>query len=863
MKNFLNEFNKNKTAILTLEKYKKKNAYNTEYDSNIRLIKEWYDSIKGILRIVGLFHAKKTKMKGCLANPEIENFVESILNPENVSWNKWYDGIRNYLTKKPQDDVKENMLKLNFGSSSLLGGWSDGQEKVKISTILKHENQVYLCILKNKQFFDTSKDNNPVYKGDGGFRLILRNLKFQTLAGKGFIGAFGQGYSEMGKETPKKAMDCLKSFIKDNYIGKYPILQSVIINEYKNKKDFDLAIQEKLKECYECKFIPIDWNKIIEAEKNGDLFIFQISSKDSKENSRGRKDLQTLYWESVLSENSPHQLCAGAEIFMRKPVDKKSPVIHKKGSILINKRFSDETTIPDELYKKLMAFVASIKQPFENEQAVKDLLFKSELSKIYAKEYLDKVKLRIAEYDIEKDKRFYGETKYFFHCPIKLNYNLKTYGKPEYAFTEINQKVNDVFTSLESPYFIGLDRGEKHLVYLCEIDNSCNIIDCRSLNNINGTNYMLKLEEKAGSRQKSRQEWQRIDNISNLKDGYVSHVVHAITEKVVNEPSYIVLEDLSRKMMQGRQKIEKSLYQKFEVALAKKLNFVVEKEIPNGEPGSVSSALQLTPPLNNYKDIENKRQFGIMLYTRANYTSVTDPVTGWRKTIYLKKGSAESIRQQIIDTFSEIGFDGKDYYFEYIELNAHKTWRMYSGKDGVSLPRFINEKKLQEDKNLWIPVEVDIVEILNQLFHCFDKNKSLLEQIKDGKELNKLCNRNETAWESLIFAINMIQQIRNNGCTEQDENFLYSPVRNENGVHFDTRKQDNTKYPADADANGAYNIARKGIIMHEHILQWRKEGSKKGDVDLFVSDEEWDLWLLDRKRWQEKLPYFASKSAKK
>ena len=165
----------------------------------------------------------------------------------------------------------------------------------------------------------------------------------------------------MGKETPKKAMDCLKSFIKDNYIGKYPILQSVIINEYKNKKDFDLAIQEKLKECYECKFIPIDWNKIIEAEKNGDLFIFQISSKDFKENSRGRKDLQTLYWESVLSENSPHQLCAGAEIFMRKPVDKKSPVIHTKGSILINKRFSDGTTIPDELYKKLMAFVASKK----------------------------------------------------------------------------------------------------------------------------------------------------------------------------------------------------------------------------------------------------------------------------------------------------------------------------------------------------------------------------------------------------------------------------------------------------------------------------------------------------------------------
>ncbi len=100
------------------------------------------------------------------------------------------------------------------------------------------------------------------------------------------------------------------------------------------------------------------------------------------------------------------------------------------------------------------------------------------------------------------------------------------------------------------------------------------------------------------------------------------------------------------------------------------------------------------------------------------------------------------------------------------------------------------------------------------------------------------------------------------GKTDTDSNFLYSPVRDENGIHFDTREQDNKKLPADADANGAYNIARKGIIMDAHIKQWKKDGEKKSDSDLFVSDEEWDLWLLDKDKWSEKWSFFASRSAK-
>jgi CRISPR-associated protein Cpf1 len=331
-----------------------------------------------------------------------------------------------------------------------------------------------------------------------------------------------------------------------------------------------------------------------------------------------------------------------------------------------------------------------------------------------------------------------------------------------------------------------------------------------------------------------------------------------------------VLEDLNTGFKRGRQKIEKSVYQKFEVALAKKLNFLVDKTAQSGEVGSVTRALQLTPPVNNYQDIEKKKQVGIMLYTRANYTSQTDPLTGWRKSIYLKTGSEESIKAQILSHFSDIYFDGKDYFFEY-EDTVLKKWKLYSGIHGTSLERFRGVRG--KDKNEWQIKQIDIVEILDEVFKNCDKNRSLLSQIGDeGIPLAKTAS-DHTAWESLRFAIELIQQIRNTGLTEQDNDFLLSPVRNENGVHFDSREYlvkeqqgEKVSLPTSGDANGAFNIARKGIIMNAHIKHWIDSGKPKhkdkgSDLNLFVSDEEWDLYLQDKQKWKESIPHFASKKS--
>lgn len=853
----------NSDSIIALESFKDRNNLMGEEGQTIKKIKDWFDAATDAMRIIRYFAVRKSKMKGNLPNVAMEQALNNLLYSDEAQWFKWYDLIRNYFTKKPQDDAKENKLKLNFGTSSLLGGWSDGQEKTKAATLLKYENELYLCILKTKNVFDTSKDNNPIYytTQSNASRLILRNLKFQTLAGKGFLGEFGISYGEMGKSNPTKAIQCLQKIINERYVKKYSSLEKFIVNKYTDKSKFDAEINETLKECYVCEFVPIDWRLVKEKQNNAELFLFKIHCKDYLSNAIGKKDLQTMYWEDVLSDGSNHQLCAGAEIFMREPVAKESPIKHAVGSKLVNKRDIEGNTIPEQIYKEIYLY-ANGKTKNISPEAHRYILEQ-------------KAVIKDVKHEIIKDKRFYGETKYMFHCPIKLQFEAKA---PKYVLPEVNKIITDALQHSDNLQFIGIDRGEKHLVYSCTIDKNGKIKECKDHDKINGTDYVQKLDAVADARVIAKKNWQEQNKIRDLKSGYISHVVHRLVEETIKDGdriaphAYIVLEDLNTEMKRGRQKIEKQVYQNLETALAKKLNFVVDKNAKQGELGSVSKALQLTPPINNYQDIENKKQFGVMLYTRANYTSVTDPATGWRKTIYIKNGKEEDIKNQILYSFDDFGFDGKDYYFEYTEAHAGHTWRLYSGKDGKMLSRFQNRKQLQKDKNIWVPEQINVVEILDKLFIDFDKSKSFKSQIEHGVELKKIDGRSETAWQSLRYALDLIQQIRNSGVKKEDDNFLFSPVRNENGEHFDTRNHANndglSNFIKDADANGAYNIARKGLIMDAHIKHWiangrpTKNGEKTPDLDLFISDKEWDLWLLNRDQWKKELPIFASRNAK-
>ena len=570
-----------------------------------------------------------------------------------------------------------------------------------------------------------------------------------------------------------------------------------------------------------------------------------FSENSAKRPIRGKENLHTKLFRALMRED---KLCntidiGTGEIFFRDSVIKK-PVVHKVGEKMVNRIFKDEDkSIPSNIYRELYQF-ANGKLKVESLSKDTKYYITSE-----GKINEEKVVVKDVKHEIVKDRRF-TVPKYQFHLSTILNF-----GKKDKV---INSIINESF---DNALYLGIDRGEKHLVYYSLINSKGEILGQGHFDTIRSKDYLEVINEAVRVRRERQENWQQRGNISNLKDGYVSLVVHEIMEKLKDEngnyrPTFIVLEKLNKGFKNSRKKFEQEVYQKFELALAKKLNYLVDKSKNDGELGSIAKALQLTPPISNFQDIEKaKGQVGIMLYTNPKYTSVTDPITGWRQSIYIQKGKEEKIKEQVLAKFSDIKFDGKDYCFEYIEAHSGKAWTLYSSKYGVELERYRSHRG--KAKNEYIIEQYKPKELLDQLFDGFDKSRSLLAQIEDGVGLKKI-DKEKPVWESLRFVIALIQQIRNNGTTQEDDNFLLSPVRDEDGNHFDSRiaKECNLNLPQDADANGAYNIARKGMLMHEHI-KYCKESNKYDKLDLFITDEEWDMWLADQESWERKLDEFA------
>jgi len=849
-------------------------------------IKQWLDYTLSVSGMLKYFSVRGNKIKGASIDSKVSNALDILLDSDDAEWFRWYDAVRNFLTKKPQDDAKENKLKLNFENSSLAGGWDVNKESDNYCIILKDGgNRKYLAVMKknNNKFFEKKWT-----EGRGKNKRVIKNplfdengewlkMEYKQIAAPTGIGGFvrkcfntAQQYgwkcpdtclnsegkiitkNEEAKDVLKELIDCYKNFFdtyeKNGFKYKDYNFQFKPSSEYLNLNELFSDVENQ---GYKISFINISKAELDKLVCDGKVYLFEIKNQDSNSGKKigHRLNLHTIYWNSVFGDNGEKPKLNGkAELFYR-PATKMETIKDKDGNELKNKK---------------------------GEKVLRNFRFSEEI--------------------------------FLFHCPITLNYKSKKYTETKYATSEINKCINN--NLLGRVMFLGIDRGEKHLAYYSLVDREGNIKDQGTLNMpfvdkdgkpraiavekrmigkdgkekvkiVECHDYNEMLEARAGNRDYARKNWQTIGNIKNLKEGYISQVVRKIVDLAVQNGAFIVLEDLNVEFMRGRQKIEKSVYQKLELALAKKLNFLVDKSAKEGEIGSVTKALQLTPPVNTFGDMEHAKQFGIMLYTRANYTSQTDPATGWRKTIYLQSGPNEttytkegkiknkSVRDQIGEQFDDIGFENGHYFFAYTEKNSGKKWRLWSGHGGKQLLRYRGKRG---NNNEWITEEIKIEENLDNLFAQFQKREmSYWDELMSGeKELQKI-KEEHIPWESLRYHIDLIQQIRNSGDANkgEPENFLLSPVRDENGNHFDSRDYENladSKFPKNADANGAYNIARKGILMNAHIQTWIKNGSPKkdkntSDLNLFVSEKEWDLWLKDREGWENMLSHFSSRKA--
>lgn len=817
-----------------------------------QLIKEFMDSIMDCIHFVKPLDAAAAQADKDLNFYALYDAVYKQLNEIIPLYNK----LRNYLTKKPYSTEK---FKLNFENSSLLKGWDKNKEKTNCSVLFRKDELFYLGVMDKE--YNTILDNcedaksndvfeKAIYKllpgaaksipkcstqmkevkahfANSSDNYVLNNKNFNApltvsekvfklnnyvydAALKDFVPKEGDadkrnkrfqtGYL---KETDdekgyKEALTIWIDFCKD-FLSKY---NSTADYDYtfKSSKDYE-SLDPFYKDIdgnsYKISFKDIDSEYIDQLVDEGKLYLFQIYNKDFSPHSKGTPNLHTIYWKMLFYErnlaNVVYKLNGEAEMFYRKKSLKVEDTAVHKANESIRRRTDGKT----------------------------ESLF---------------------PYEIVKNKRFTVD-KFQFHVPITMNFK-----------AEGNERINnDVLKFLKNNpdvNIIGLDRGERHLIYLTLINQKGEILKQKTLNTVssryisNGktiehtVDYHAKLDAVEKDRTKSRKEWDTIENIKELKSGYLSQIVHEIASMMVEDNAIVVMEDLNFGFKKGRIKVEKQVYQKFEKALIDKLNYLVFKKNEADSAGGALQAFQLTNKFTAFKDLG--KQCGFIFYVSADYTSKIDPATGFVNLLYPKHESKEK-SQKYFSCFDKICFNKEKAYFEFHTNYKNFTTRAEGTKEdwiictnGERLVNFRNPEKNSE----WDTKKVNLTEELAELLQSkgieYESGEDVKGAILDQEE--------SSFYRDLVYLLKLTLQMRNSK-TGTEIDYLISPVE-KNGVFFDSRSVDE-KLPKDADANGAYNTARKGLILLDKINS-ANDVTKLSFKDMAITNKEWLKFAQNR-----------------
>lgn len=715
---------------------------------------------------------------------------------------KYFDALRNYLTKK---SYKKDKVKINFDKGTLMGGWSAGENgDLQYGTaILRDEGKYFLAILKSGSAFNDKQEGLRAVPGGSVELMGYEQLKSQTIFGTSYSGKYGAKWADDKLKLSDKELILRAKDILNKYKEIYPEVEGLLELKTDNAKEFIKELNETT--LYRLSFESIS-KRYVADNIDKKFNLFEIYNKDfslSKgERSDGsRENIHSIYFKNIFSGAGKIKLSGGGEIFFRETADLKD----KKERIVGRKKRK-----------------------------------------------------------VEESKRYFSN-KFFLHLPIVLNN-----GAGKKYFKEFNAGIKEFLIGNNEINIIGIDRGERNLAYYSVVNQKGDILEQGSLNKFGTADYFEKLDEIEKRRDKARKSWQEIEKIKEMKDGYISHVVRKLYKLMLDYGAIVVFENLNAGFKRGRFKIEKQVYQKLELALATKLNYLVLKDKSADEKGGVLNAYQLTPLIQNFSDMENSKQFGAIFYIPASFTSAVCPVCGFRKSFSLPvetknkdKGLVEKFDIKYNSEKERFAFNClKSSFFE--EKNkktdkkeeGFKVFRDVKIIDDIKfysdVERVIHERS--EDGRKVLAKEFDATADLKNIFkeNGIRIDSDVTAQIKERDLPGNF-------YERMLKNINIILKIRNTK-KEKDENgfevkedFLNCPVcgfntRNDKKLlALPGRYKGKEKFEFNGDANGAYNIARKGAIVLQKINEYPNDLIDMSNQDLTVYQEEWDKYLQEQK----------------
>lgn len=796
---FVSEIKKSHTkAKSVLERCCNENSNIRNKDADIEKIKNLLDNIKRAERFLKLF----------VVESEIEKDESFYLNLEHIydaihRISKVYVRTKNRLTRKPYSSLK---YQLSFDYVNIMKGWSDIDGHC---LLLEKNGKQYLAVINNWSKYKEHLELHQLIASDGdGYKFSfgqggrmgqnierLMVIDGQTCLKKTNLEELYETYVDENINKLRVKLHSSNDLEKDELI-KYINFYRQRVVEFYTKYDFsklkaseDYASFDEfvsdLDECaYKMEKEPINWSVISDLNKKGYIYLFQIYCKDFSDKSKGKPNLQTLYWRHLLSEenlrsNITRITGKGTLYFRPASIKKEDAVVHKKNRPMNNKR------------------------------------------------HINGKMTTTLNYTVTKDKRF-TEKHFEIHIPIMLNYT--TSEKPE-----LNNLVQEHIRCGNINHVIGIDRGERNLLYVTVVDMNGNIKEQTSLNVIDvefrnedgtagkyGAEYHEWMVENGLDKKAKMKDWHSQTNTKNLKTGFISQAVHKITQLVVKYNAVISLEALSKEFMKTRSNIEHRIYQRFETALISKLNYLVFKDSKPGECGSVEKPIQLAD--GSQKTESNTRQNGIVFFVAPWKTSKIDPSTGFSNFLTIRYDTNKDTIK-FIKTFKSIKYNKEEGWFEFVidekkKDSEPKEWTICSFGKRIEFFRNI-EKNNEPDYR-----EIDLSNKLKDLFNNegLDLNEDLVPQIAS---VNK-----SAFYKDLLHLMKLMVQLRN---SDKSKDELRSPVKNRNGVFFNSY-QASANQPKDADANGAFNIARKALMLVDRIKSCPDYLKKD---EMFISNEEW------------------------
>lgn len=396
-------------------------------DADIEKIKDYLDSINNILWFIKPLYGTGNEVdRDGAFYSEFDRLYEELRNITPL-----YNKVRNYLTQKPYSEEK---IKLNFSNPQFLAGWDLNKESERLGVILRRNSLFYLAIMdkKHNKVFNQEKfpDDGECYekidykqisdpKKDLPHKFLSESGKIQFRPSHQIIANYNKGTHKEGENFNIEDCRALIGFYKKciDQFSEYRIYNFNFSEDgsYNNLNDFYREVQQQ---AYKLSFRKISESYINKLVDEGKIYLFKIYNKDFSSYSKGTPNIHTLYWKALFSDENlndvVYKLNGQAEVFFRKS----SPSIK----------------LDDEKMKKGFHY--------------------EELKDKFA-------------YPIIKDRRF---TMDKFHLHINITGNFKSDGDPERIKNELDTKVRTFIKNGGIEHIIGIDRGERNLLYLSLID---------------------------------------------------------------------------------------------------------------------------------------------------------------------------------------------------------------------------------------------------------------------------------------------------------------------------------------------------------------------------------------------------------